>query len=166
MGLIEFFEGCSSRSSSEIRTFGKEELEFLDDMAEIIIPQTDTIGAKGIGAADKILAYIENNMEAPISKDFRNGLLFWKDAYDKQYTKPLNNRSEEEKHLLMDSIANQASNNNDPFQTPFFPMLKGFVMLAYFTSEKVGKEVLAYDPNPGTFIPCIDMDEHTRQWTI
>ncbi|MCB0645879.1 MAG: gluconate 2-dehydrogenase subunit 3 family protein [Saprospiraceae bacterium] len=166
MGLIEFFEGCSSGSLPEIKTIGKEELDFLDELAEIIIPQTDTIGAKGIGAAAKILAYIENNMEVPIQEDFRNGLLFWKNSYDKQFTGPLHQRSEEEKHLLMDSIANQASTNKDPYHTPFFPMLKGFVMLAYFTSEEVGKKVLAFDPNPGTFISCIDIDEHTRQWTI
>ena len=163
LGIIEFFEGCSTKNFTDLSLVGIEELEFLDDLAEIIIPQTDTIGAKAVGAAGKIMTYMEKNMESPIQLDFVKGLLFWKEEYNKKHKGPLNQRTEVEKVQLMDGII---SANADSLQTPFFPMLKGFVMLAYFTSKEVAKNVLAYDPIPGGFDPCLQIGDNTRIWSI
>ncbi|UCE92738.1 MAG: gluconate 2-dehydrogenase subunit 3 family protein [Flavobacteriaceae bacterium] len=39
-------------------------------------------------------------------------------------------------------------------------------LLGYFTSEKVGTEVLNFDPIPGEYIPCIPVSEIGNAWTI
>ncbi len=40
----------------------------------------------------------------------------------------------------------------------FFRRLKSLTVMAYFTSEKIGKEHLAYDPVPGPFIACMPLN--------
>ncbi len=42
--------------------------------------------------------------------------------------------------------------------------LRGSTIWAYKTSEKVGKEVLAYDPIPGVQKGCISVEEATGKW--
>ena len=39
-------------------------------------------------------------------------------------------------------------------------------LLGYFTSEKIGKEVLNFDPIPGVWKPCIPVEEVGNVWTI
>ena len=45
----------------------------------------------------------------------------------------------------------------DPKPAPitFFRRMKSLTLMGYFTSEKIAKEVLVYDPVPGTYIGCM-----------
>jgi hypothetical protein len=48
----------------------------------------------------------------------------------------------------------------------FFPLLREYTLLGYFTSERVGREVLHYDPVPGRWDPCVPLAEvGDRLWT-
>ena len=48
----------------------------------------------------------------------------------------------------------------------FFPLLREYTLLGYFTSERVGREVLHYDPVPGRWAPCVPLAEvGDRLWT-
>lgn len=45
--------------------------------------------------------------------------------------------------------------------------LRQLVLLGYFTSEKVGREVTVYLPIPGEYDPCMPLNENQgRAWTI
>ena len=49
----------------------------------------------------------------------------------------------------------------------FFAKMKELTLTGYFTSEKVGKEVLNYDPIPGDYKGCRDIEEVGNvNWTI
>ncbi|WP_158655246.1 gluconate 2-dehydrogenase subunit 3 family protein [Flavivirga eckloniae] len=50
----------------------------------------------------------------------------------------------------------------------FLLSVKHYTLFGYFTSEKVGKEVLAYDPIPGQYQACISVDDTTngRAWSL
>ena len=39
-------------------------------------------------------------------------------------------------------------------------------LFGFFTSEKIGKEVLSFDPIPGRYDPCIPVSEVGNAWTI
>ena len=39
-------------------------------------------------------------------------------------------------------------------------------LFGYFTSEKIGKEVLNFDPIPGEYDPCIPLADIGNAWTI
>ncbi len=44
--------------------------------------------------------------------------------------------------------------------------VRNLALLGFFTSEKIGKEVLNFDPIPGGFQPCIPLSEVGNAWTI
>lgn len=46
--------------------------------------------------------------------------------------------------------------------------LRGMTIMAYKTSEYIGEKVLAYDPIPGGYIPCGDLQELTegKNWSL
>jgi hypothetical protein len=48
----------------------------------------------------------------------------------------------------------------------FLFVVREFALLGFFTSERIGKEVLVFDPIPGGFKPCIPMGEVGNAWTI
>ncbi|MEE9372580.1 MAG: gluconate 2-dehydrogenase subunit 3 family protein [Saprospiraceae bacterium] len=47
----------------------------------------------------------------------------------------------------------------------YYSDLKGLIIAGYFTSEKIGTEVLAYDPIPGDYDPCMVMSPGQKAWT-
>ena len=48
----------------------------------------------------------------------------------------------------------------------FLFTIREFALLGYFTSEKIGKEYLVFDPIPGGYKPCIPLSEVGNAWTI
>ena len=48
----------------------------------------------------------------------------------------------------------------------FLFVVREFALLGFFTSERIGKEVLVFDPIPGGYKPCIPISEVGNAWTI
>ena len=46
----------------------------------------------------------------------------------------------------------------------FFRRLKELTLLGYYTSQKVGKEILSFDPLPGGFTACMPLAEVGHAW--
>jgi hypothetical protein len=44
----------------------------------------------------------------------------------------------------------------------FYRELKSMILWGYFTSEKVGTEVLTYNPIPGSYVGCRPLEEGER----
>lgn len=55
---------------------------------------------------------------------------------------------------------------NDFLIYKFLFTIRSFALLGYFTSEKIGTEVLNFDPIPGVWQPCISVNEVGNAWTI
>jgi hypothetical protein len=48
----------------------------------------------------------------------------------------------------------------------FLFTVREFALLGYFTSERIGKDFLVFDPIPGVYKPCIPLSEVGNAWTI
>ncbi len=48
----------------------------------------------------------------------------------------------------------------------FYRSLKSTILWGYFTSEKVGKEILNYDPIPGVYQGCIPLADVGSLWSL
>ncbi|NBB76491.1 MAG: gluconate 2-dehydrogenase subunit 3 family protein, partial [Bacteroidetes bacterium] len=48
----------------------------------------------------------------------------------------------------------------------FYKSLKSMTLWAYFSSEKVGEEVLVYDPIPGIYRGCIPLSDVRNSWSL
>ena len=48
----------------------------------------------------------------------------------------------------------------------FLFTVREFALLGYFTSERIGKDILVFDPIPGGYKPCIPVSDVGNAWTI
>ena len=137
----------------------------LAEMAETILPRTATPGAKDIGIApylDKVLQKLLSEAE---QKDFLAGLDVLETTCKSTNGKYFDECTKEQREALllkMDKEAAKFPPNmwgitlvEKPDPITFYRRLKGLTLMAYFTSEKVNKELLVYDPIPSGYIACM-----------
>lgn len=184
--MSALLQGCGGEVSTAPdwtpEFFTPEEGEKIGALAEAIIPRTDTPGAKDVFVDRYIDMIVNNCMSESDQQRFKRGVSELYDAYEESGGKAFMDATAEEQlaylqQAEMDArqIAADAGNIREPDTDadnldarPFLPDFKNMVIAGYFTSEQVGKEVLAYDPIPGEWIPCGDLQELTggKLWSL
>ena len=143
-----------------------DRLILLAEMADTIIPETDTPGAKAAKVQDYI-AVIVNDCFPPAQRD-----RFWHDLEEAEaQCKAMHNKS----FVDCDTVQRTAFFNKlqdvvrdspqFPQEPPFFVTLKDLTLNGYFTSEIGATQALAFDPIPGGWIPDMPIDANTKAWT-
>ena len=71
-----------------------------------------------------------------------------------------------EQKLPIEEIADSQMENYTLYK--FLLSVKEYTLFGYFTSEKVGEDVLNYDPVPGIQIGCLPIEEvpNGRVWSL
>lgn len=146
--------------------------DIIAELAELIIPTTDTPGAKAAGVHDYIINVLINCREAKDQQQFFHGIEdLEKYAYDK-YGKPFLNCSQNEKIEILQHSADQGEYkikilnkvNNRLLGQPFFTDLKNLTVQGYCASELGATKGLAYDYIPGTYTACIPILKNQKSW--
>lgn len=139
-------------------------IALLAEMADTIIPDTDTPGAK----AAKVEEFIVVTVEACLPPKQRDAFWMWLDAAEKQcistYGRSYTACTTDERNSLMRSLE-AMTKTAPPDQPAFFSMLKSMTMHGYFTSEIGATQALNYDPIPGQWIADMPIDGNTKAWT-
>ncbi len=126
--------------------------------AERILPRTDTPGATDVG----VPAFLARLLEGFVSPADRETVLVGLDALDAAARAAHGRGFAEVAPSAQDALVRAAAEAGGRF----FPLLREYTLLGYFTSERVGREVLHYDPVPGRWDPCVPLAEvGDRLWT-
>lgn len=144
----------------------------LAEITETILPKTKTPGAKDLGVPQFIDQLITKVMTKAEQKEFTDGL----EDLDQQ-CKSANGKTFVECDTAtrtsflkaLDASAGTFSPSvwgiqliENPKPVKFFRKLKSLTLMSYYTSEKVGKEILVYNPVPGKYDACIPYSgQHT-----
>lgn len=177
--------------------FDAKETDLLKMITEQILPATDTPGANDV-FVHRFMDQMVSEIYTPEMKErFRKGLTDLaadcKTTYGKDFAdctdeqrdelllkheataRAMEPQVEEANEIEKKEFARMASQDLSTGVTyqgtnrePFFKLLKEMTLVGYFTSEKIGEEVLNYDPIPGMDIPCLDMSEvpNGRSWSL
>lgn len=143
------------------------------DLAEMIIPRTDTPGAKDANVTPFILEMVRNGISKQEGRTFLNGL----DAIDEHCHTLFGHgfvaSTEEEKVSALAHFESLDEWTNVPLLAkvrnkllgrPFFPLLKYLTVVGYCTSEVGCRQGLAYDYVPHEYLPCIPLKDGQRAW--
>ncbi len=163
----------------------EEQGAMVAELAERIIPTTDTPGAKDAGVHYFIDIFLKDCAEPDEQSQFKSGLEDIanraKKAHGKSFTKlsaeqidgileelakaPATGKTDEE---LADELANEGESvQGDPFDpSRFFNGLRQLVVLGYFTSEVGANQALKMDQIPGEYHGCIDYAEVGGAWAL
>ena len=125
--------------------------KYLSQFTEIMIPQTDTPGAKELGLCEWIDTIVNECYTKENQSKFKNALATLIKS------KATLNSAED----LM-----SITNSNDKELIESYESLKGIVATAYHCNEYVATKLLNYDPIPGEYEPCIELNSvNGKAWT-
>jgi hypothetical protein len=177
VGGSSFLTGCKSETGKP-QNWDANEIAYLDEIAETILPQTSTPGAKAAKVGDFMKVMINDCYEESDQKAFREGMTKLNEESRKKFDKEFMEISPEQRKELLIAIDleakayqkervnkfNDAENEKykqDPkyvkqhMSPHYFTMMKQLTLMGYFTSEIGAKQALRYLPVPGRFEGCI-----------
>jgi len=131
----------------------------LADVADVIIPTTDTPGAKAAGVEQFIIRVLRDCYVLAEQETFYAGLAKL-DADAKA-------ANDGKGFVELDEAGQQAAlkqtvKNNKAF----FKVMKQLTITGYFTSEIGASQALAYLPIPGQFLGDVPMKEGQKAWAM
>jgi hypothetical protein len=138
------------------------------EIADIIIPTTDTPGAKAAGVEKFILRVVQDCYPEANQQIFAAGLAkldadcqtrFGKGFVDATIT-------QRKDALTTNMLESDAIRKNTKSQPTFFFMIKELTTTGYFTSEIGATKALEYLPIPGKFDGCMPLSPTQKTWAL
>jgi len=135
----------------------------LDAMAELIVPATDTPGARAAGVPQFIDRAVADYYEPPEAALIRAGLDRLDADAQAAHGAPFAALGAERQTALLAGYDAEAA--RQPAGTAhFFPLLRELTTVGYFTSEPGATQALRYDALPGEYHGCVPLSEIGRGW--
>ena len=168
--ILGVLAGCSAEPATEAEwkpTFLTQAQALLvAEVAEIMIPRTDTPGAKDVG----ISAFIDKMMQDAYPKEeqarFFAGLADFEAQAKREHGRAFLELEPALRTALVKQVhdpavkVDQASNLPVAERgRPFILTMKELTMLGYFISEPGATQVLQYRPVPGAYYACIPLKQ-------
>lgn len=169
MGVLK---GCTAKPSIDWKPqfLSEDQAGIVSQIAEIIIPRTNTPGAIDTGVPSFIDVVLKDVYSKEDQDRFLAGLKEFDDEANTSYGDGFTDLdAEKQKELVMkrhEEAIKAEKSENRPEKRPFILMMKELTMLGFFTSEAGATQVLQYDPVPGAYKGCIPLSEagNGRTW--
>lgn len=167
-----FLSGCTSRDKVLIGFFTAKDISFFDEVAETIIPKTNTPGAKDAEVGKFMASYSTDCYDELQLKTLQGGINKLNEASRKIYNASFIEATALQKQNLLAQIDAEAKKYNEENKTKsekeytphYFTLMKQLVLLGFFTSKAGATQVLRYVPVPGKYYGCIDYKEGETSW--
>jgi len=162
MGVLK---GCAAKPTIDWKpVFLTEDQGILvSQVAEIIIPKTDTPGAKETGVPGFIDLMLKDVYSKEDQEHYLTGLKAFDEEAKKEHGDPFIELDSEQQAAFVKKVhdaAVQAEKDTEPApKRPFVLMTKELTMLGFFTSEVGATQVLQYVAVPGAYKGCIPLSE-------
>lgn len=173
IGANVFLEGCTPADKKAATTgaaFTADDIAFLDEVAETIIPETDTPGAKA-AAVGAFMTVMVNDCYTPADQEvFKQGINLLKEAANKKFNKSFMDLTAAEKNTFLNELDKEAkeyqSSKKSDQPNHYFRMMKELTLLGYFTSEPGATKALNYVLVPGKYEGCVPYKKGDRAWAL
>jgi hypothetical protein len=166
LGAEAFLSGC--KTSTKGVSFSKEDISFLDEVAETILPATNTPGAKEAKVGDFMKIMVNDCYEEKDQKIFMDGIKKLDEAAKKQNNKSFMESDTKGRHDLLVAIDKEAAEYQkakkpeDPRH--YFTMMKELTLTGFFTSEVGATKALRYVAVPGKFEGSVPYTKGEKAW--
>lgn len=170
VGGTVFLQGCSTGDKKATFSLTTEQIAFLDEIAETIIPTTQTPGAKAAKVGAFMQVMVADCYEANDQKIFLDGLKTVDESSTKKFNAPFSKLTPEQRTELLSGIDKDAAaytkdkKKEDP--NHYFILMKQLTLLGYFSSEIGATQALRYVAVPGKYEGCIEYKKGDRAWAV
>lgn len=160
--MLGMLQGCSANPAADPdgSFLGRARFGVVAEVAEIMIPRTDTPGARDVGVAGFIDTMLANVYPESAQRRYLAGLDdFERDAVARTgqtfLSLDVDARREFVTAVHAEALSGAGPGGVPGRRRPFILMTKELVLLGYFTSEPGATQVLQYDPLPGAYHGCL-----------
>ena len=160
--------GRERSSAVPIGTFSVADITLLDEIAEGIIPATDTPGAQAAQCGAFRALMVTDAYKPEDATIFRTGLGTLDEAVRAAGGTTFMAAPAELRTRVLEALdaEQHAAMKDAPSNTPrhWFRMVKELVLTGYFTSEIGMTQALRYVEAPGRFDPCVPYVDGEKTW--
>jgi hypothetical protein len=164
--------GCSQDSNYSVENvsprklvFSAQDVQLLDEVAETILPCTDTPGAKDAEVGQFMTVFVRDCYTQEEQEQFHIGLVELQEAsvaaYGHNY---LHLETEQRQELLRQLDATAKAQVEQTGNAHYFTMIKQLTLFGFFTSEPGATQALRYEAVPGRYDSCIEYEKGDRAW--
>lgn len=162
--------GCSSSQNSNDGLFNADQVRLLEEIAETILPETTTPGARAAGVGAFIALMVKDCYAGEDQEVFIKGLSTLEDKFKEQYGQSFMSSDQAKRTnflTALDREQKEFSRVKKPDEpNHYFSMMKQLTLLGFFTSEVGATQALRYLPVPGKFDGCIPYKKGDRAWAL
>jgi hypothetical protein len=172
--VLGVLSGCSTRAEPGWTPafFSREQIAVVAEVAEIMIPRTDTPGARDVGVPAFIDTMLDNVYSGDDRARYLTGLATFEAQAQQQQGREflaLTAKGRQRFVQQVHDVALHAGPGGEPphkDRRPFILMTKELTLLGFFTSRAGATAVLQYDPLPGSYQGCLPLAEtgNGRTW--
>jgi len=162
-GLLAAVERAHARviSRAQVGTFTAQDIALLDEIADTILPDTKTPGAKAAHVGAFMAVMVTDTYEEREQGIFREGMRQLSDASFMTATSAQRlarlEQLDREQKAYMDARQRGAPAH-------YFRLMKELTLLGYFTSEIGCTQAQRYEETPGRFEPCVPYTPGETAW--
>lgn len=176
--VLGVLSGCSAKQEEtpwQPAFLSKEQGALVAEVAEIMIPRTDTPGAKDAGVPAFIDTMLKDVYEDSDRQRYVSGLKAFDDAARAAHSKGFVELSKAQQTELVrkfhdEAVAAELALETRPsyLQRSFILMTKELTLLGFFTSEPGATQVLQYAAVPGAFNGCVPLAQagNGKSWAL
>ena len=174
-------ETLAQTMTQGVGAFTVADIALLDEIAETILPETSTPGAKAAKTGAFMALMVTDVYTLPLQQVFGEGLRSVDDECRRAHGTPFMQATpaqrlsvvealDREQQRVMDARRAEPTNRAPaPESTStepahYFRLMKELVLLGYFTSEIGCTKALRYIESPGRFDPCAPHAPGDRAW--
>lgn len=164
--------GCRSArttvESAGFQPFTANEIALLDEVAETILPETKTPGAKAAKVGAFMAVMVTDCYDERDQQRFRRGMRQLDDASRQATGSSFMSATPQARLALLQSLDREQKSYmdgkgaSDPAH--YFRMMKELALLGYFTSEIGYTQAQRYVESPGRYDPCLPHTPGERSW--
>jgi hypothetical protein len=175
--MLSILQSCKEekRLDWQPEFFTEDEAKTVSLLVDMILPRTDTPGGLDVKSdifMDKVVA---QTYDAEGQENMRSEIAAFNANCKEKYGADFIDLNEADRiAVLKEAEANSGKFNPGVWGTAvgeqepigFYKGLKSMAIWAYFTSEEIGKNVLSYDPIPGSYESCKPVSEVGNRWSL
>lgn len=144
--------------------FTDKDVTLMNEVGELIIPKTDTPGAKEANVGLMMSIIMNDCYTKEQQHTFRQGLKDIDSLSKKDFGKPFVESTAKNKYLLINRLDKQAKQQLLAGEEPFFTMIKQLTIFTFFTSKIGATEVLRHVAIPGSYNGELPYKKGDKAW--
>ena len=160
---------AAAAGSAGLGAFAAQDVALLDEVAETILPETKTPGAKAARVGAFMALMVTDTYDEREQATFRAGMRKLDEACRAMHHASFLEATPAQRLALLEQLdreqkAYMDERRGDETPVHYFRMMKQLALLGYFTSEIGYTQAMRYIETPGRFDPCVPYTPGETAW--